>query len=61
MVLVPITDQNKQANSFTHLQIDRPYIELNSETFIPLRQQELGMCKKIGYEFYSKEFFIVKQ
>ena len=29
---VPIVDQNKHANSFTHLKIDRPYIALNSET-----------------------------
>ena len=33
-VPVPIIDQNKQVNSFTHLQIDRPYIALNSETCI---------------------------
>ena len=32
--LVPalIIDQNKQAHSYTHLQVDRPYIALNSET-----------------------------
>ena len=37
-----------------------PYIALNSETFISIRQQELRTCKRIGYEFYCKEFFIVK-
>ena len=47
-VIVPIIDQNKQANSYMHLQIDRPHIALNSETYISIRQQELGMCKKIG-------------
>ena len=31
MVAVPI-DQNKQVHSYTHLQVDRPYIALNSET-----------------------------
>ena len=30
-VPVPIIYQNKQANSYTHLQIDRPYVALNSE------------------------------
>ena len=30
-VPVPIIDQNKQSNSYTHLQIDRPYIPLSSE------------------------------
>ena len=39
-VQVPIIDQNKQANSYTHLQIDGPYIALNSETYILIRQQE---------------------
>ena len=32
-VPVPIVDQNKQANSYTHVQINRPYIYLNSETY----------------------------
>ena len=57
---VPIIDQNKQLHSYTHLQIDRPYIALNSETYILLRQQQLRTCKKISYEFYCKELFIVK-
>ena len=59
-VPVPIIDQNKQTNSYTHLQIERSYIALNSETYISLRQQELRTCKKIGYEFYCKECFVVK-
>ena len=29
-VPVPVVDQNKQDNLHTHLQIDRPYIALNS-------------------------------
>ena len=40
-VPVPIIDQNKQAHSFTHLQVDRSYITLNSETYISLSHQEL--------------------
>ena len=59
-VPVPIIDQNKQAHSYTHLQIDRPYIALNSETYISLRQRELRTCKEIGYEFYYKELLIIK-
>ena len=43
-----------------HLQIRKPYIALNSETYISLRQQELRSCKRIGYEFYCEELFIVK-
>ena len=37
-VPVPIIDQNIQAHSYTHLQVDRPYIALNSETYITIRQ-----------------------
>ena len=59
-VPVPILDQNTKAQSYTHLRVKKPYIALNSETYISLRQQELRSCKKIGYEFYCKELFIVK-
>ena len=57
---VPIVDQNKQANSYTHLQTDKSYIVLDSETYISIRQQELRIDKKIGYEFYCEELFVVK-
>ena len=43
-----------------HLEVDKPYIALNSETYISIRQQELRTWKRIGYEFYCKELFIVK-
>ena len=42
------------------MQIDEPYIALNAETYITIRQQELRACKRIGYEFYCKEPFVVK-
>ena len=41
-VPVPIVDQNEHVNSYIHLQIDRPYIALNSETYISTRKQELS-------------------
>ena len=59
-VPVPIIDKNTQMQSDTHLQVDRPYIALNSETYITVRQQELRMCKRLGYEFYCEEFIVVK-
>ena len=59
-VPVAIIDQNTQAQSYTHLQINKPYIALNSETYISIRQQELRTCKRIGYEFYCEELFVVK-
>ena len=58
---VPIIVKNTQAQSYTHLQVDRPYNALNSETYITIRHQELRTCKGIGYEFYCEELFVVKQ
>ena len=59
-VPVPTVDQNEWANSYTHFQIKRPYIALNSETYISIRQQELGTCRRISYEFYCEEIFVAK-
>ena len=61
MVPVPFVDLNKRVQSYTHLQLTEHYIALNSETYISLKNQELRMCKNIGYEFYCKEHFVVKQ
>ena len=60
-VPVPIINQNPQVQSYTYLQVKKPYIALNSETYISIRQQELGTCKRIGYEFYCEELLEVKE
>ena len=49
-----------EAQSYTHLCVNKHYIALNSETCIALTQQELRSCKKIGNTFYCGELFIVK-
>ena len=59
-VPVPILDENKQAQTYTELKIEKPYFALNEETYIMLHAQELKMWKKIGYEYYCKELFVVK-
>ena len=59
-VPVPILDTNMEAQSHTHLHMNKPYIVLNSETYIALTQQELRSCKRIGNEFYCEELFVVK-
>ena len=62
-VPIHILDQNDKAQSYTLLQPRKPYvpyIALNSETYIALRQQELRTCKRIGYTFYCKDLFVVK-
>ena len=59
-VPVPILDENEQVQSYTQLKIEKPYIVLNTKTYITLCTQELSTCKKIGYEYYCEEPFIVK-
>ena len=59
-VPVPILDENEQAHSYTELKIEKLCIALNKETYITLHTQELKMCKKIGYEYYCKELFVIK-
>ena len=59
-VPVPTLDTNTEAQSYTHLKVKKPYLALNSETYISLTNQELWSCKKIGNEFYCEELFIVK-
>ena len=59
-ILLPILDENEQAHSYTELKIEKPYITLNEETYIMLHSQELKMCKRIGYEYYCKELFVIK-
>ena len=60
-VTVPILDENEQAHSYMELKIEKSYIALNEETYITLHTQELKMCKRIGYEYYCKELFVVKK
>ena len=59
-VPVPILDTNTEANSYTHLQVNKPYIALNKETYITLTNGELRSCKIIGRMFYCEELFVVK-
>ena len=57
---VPILDANDRAQSYTQLPIKKPYITLNEETYISLHPQELNTCKRIGYEYFCEELFVVK-
>ena len=59
-VPVPILDENKQAHSYTELKIEKPCITLNEETYITLHSQELKICKRIRYEYFCKELFVIK-
>ena len=59
-VPVPILDENEQVHSYMELKIEKSYIALNEETYITLHTQEMKMCKRIGYEYYCEELFVVK-
>ena len=57
---VLILDMNKRADSYTWIRIDKPYIDLKLDTCISICSEELRTCKKIGYEYYCEELFVVK-
>ena len=59
-VPVPVLDTNYQAQSYTQLKIDKPYTALDGETYISLHPQELNTGKRIGYEYFCEELFVVK-
>ena len=57
---VSILDTNNKAQSYMHLKMEKPYITLNNKTYISLCPQELNTCKRIGYEYFCEELFVVK-
>ena len=57
---VPIPDMNKRADSYMWIQIVKLYIALNPNTYISIQMEELRTCKRIGYEYYCEELFVVK-
>ena len=59
-VPVPILDASNKIQSYTQLKIEKPYIALNDESNISIHSQELNTCKRIGYEYFCEELFVVK-
>ena len=59
-VPMPILDATDKAQSYTQLKVEKPYIAVNAETYISLHPQELNTCKRIGYEHFCEELFVVK-
>ena len=51
---------NKNADFYTWIRIDKPYIALNLYTYISIHSEELRTCKRKGYEYYCEELFVVK-
>ena len=46
-VLVPIKDKNKQADSYSQVGIEKPYIAAGKDYYIQLCMTELAMYKNI--------------
>ena len=59
-VPVPILDSSNKVQSYTQLKIEKPYIALNDEMYITLCPQEPSNCKRISYEYFCEELFVVK-
>ena len=57
---VPILEKNTQADSYTEVQVSKPYISINNDYYIQLRIQELRMCKMIHLTYFCEELFLVK-
>ena len=57
---VPILDASNTIQSYTQLKIEKPYIAVNDETYISIHSQELNTCKRIVYEYFCEELFVVK-
>ena len=51
---------NEKANYYAWIRIDKAFITLNPDTYISIRMEELRTCKKIGYDYYCEELFVVK-
>ena len=59
-VPVPILDSGYKVQSYTQLKIEKPYIALNDKMYITICPQELSNCKRISYEYFCEELFVVK-
>ena len=58
-VPIPILDQNDRVHSYTHLQVEKPYTALNSETFSETfycSNKKLGHVRKLVMNFTAKSY-----
>ena len=59
-VPVPIPDENAKADSYSQVQVIKPYIAVGMEYYIELRMTEMIMCRSIRFTYYCEELFVVK-
>ena len=55
-----IPDKNPRANSYTKVNIHKPYIAAEDDCYIQLYMTELVMCKSIHYTYYCEELFMAE-
>ena len=58
-VPVPILDKNIEAQSYTHLRVNKPYLAQLRNIHLS-ETSRIEIMQEIGYEFYCEELFIVK-
>ena len=58
---VPVEDDDHTRDSYTKVQITKPYIAANENHYIQLQITELRMCKVIQKDYFCEELFMVKQ
>ena len=57
---VLIRDENEKDDSYSQVQVEKPYIVIGTEYYIELRRTEMIMCKSIRFMYYCEELFVVK-
>ena len=57
---VPVEDLNPSLNSYTRVQVTKPYLAANPHHYIQLQIQELHMCKVVQKDYFCEELFMVK-
>ena len=59
-LLSPYQTDNRKADSYTKVWIQKPYLAAGDDYYIQLKMTELVMCKSIQYTYYCEELFVVK-
>ena len=57
---VPIPDENEKADSYSQIEVAKPYTAVGMEYYIELRMTEMIMCKSIKLTYYCEELFVVR-
>ena len=59
-VPVPVLDANEEMDTYTHIIPKKPYIAMAGEYFIELTTPDLFRCKKVHFQYYCEELFMLR-